>query len=88
MTRRPAHAPATGHDPATDRTRNTVNEEPEPLAPCPHCAGAYTYEMGALLVCPECGHEWAPSSVAPADEDGDGRWSRTRSATCSPTGTR
>ncbi|NEC14513.1 alkylphosphonate utilization protein [Streptomyces sp. SID8014] len=73
MTRRPAHDPATGHDPATDRTRNTVNEEPEPLTPCPHCAGVYTYETGALLVCPECGHEWAPSAVAPADEDGDGR---------------
>lgn len=26
--------------------------------PCPHCKSAYTYEMDALLVCPECGHEW------------------------------
>ncbi|AZQ36230.1 alkylphosphonate utilization protein [Streptomyces cyaneochromogenes] len=31
------------------------------LPPCPECSGAYTYEMGALLVCPECGHEWSPS---------------------------
>jgi protein PhnA len=31
------------------------------LPACPACSGAYTYEMGALLVCPECGHEWAPS---------------------------
>jgi protein PhnA len=23
---------------------------------------AYTYELGALLVCPECAHEWTPSS--------------------------
>nr|BAP82663.1 hypothetical protein [Streptomyces cirratus] len=29
-----------------------------PLPPCPECSGAYAYEMGALLVCPECGHEW------------------------------
>lgn len=28
------------------------------LPPCPHCACEYTYEMGALLVCPECAHEW------------------------------
>jgi protein PhnA len=30
------------------------------LAPCPLCKSAYTYEMNELLVCPECGHEWAP----------------------------
>ncbi|WP_294621168.1 zinc ribbon domain-containing protein YjdM [uncultured Roseovarius sp.] len=29
------------------------------LPPCPECASAYTYEMDALLVCPECGHEWS-----------------------------
>ena len=28
--------------------------------PCPQCGSTYTYEDGALLVCPECGHEWAP----------------------------
>jgi protein PhnA len=32
----------------------------ETLPPCPHCSSAYTYEMGALLVCPECAHEWNP----------------------------
>ncbi len=37
------------------------------LPPCPECSSAYTYEMGALLVCPECAHEWSPSSGA---EDG------------------
>ncbi|MFD5123531.1 zinc ribbon domain-containing protein YjdM [Streptomyces sp. NPDC058385] len=44
----------------------------ETLPPCPQCASAYTYEMGALLVCPECGHEWSPASddtTAPADAD-------------------
>ncbi|BFV55593.1 zinc ribbon domain-containing protein YjdM [Kitasatospora sp. CMC57] len=36
----------------------------ENLPACPKCSGEYTYEMDALMVCPECGHEWAP--------DGDG----------------
>ncbi|GAA0383330.1 zinc ribbon domain-containing protein YjdM [Streptomyces luteireticuli] len=43
----------------------------ENLPPCPACSGAYTYEMGALLVCPECGHEWSPASGAPAGESSD-----------------
>ncbi|AIY02639.1 putative alkylphosphonate utilization operon protein PhnA [Arthrobacter sp. PAMC 25486] len=34
------------------------------LAPCPVCACEYTYEMGELLVCPECAHEWSPSEAA------------------------
>ena len=29
------------------------------LPPCPECASEYSYEQGALLVCPMCGHEWA-----------------------------
>ncbi|WP_431682622.1 zinc ribbon domain-containing protein YjdM [Kitasatospora sp. KL5] len=33
----------------------------ENLPPCPKCSGEYTYEMDALMVCPECGHEWAPA---------------------------
>ncbi|WP_415949027.1 zinc ribbon domain-containing protein YjdM [Streptomyces sp. KLOTTS4A1] len=43
----------------------------ENLPPCPECSSAYTYEMGALLVCPECAHEWTPgaSASAPASED-------------------
>ncbi len=32
------------------------------LPPCPECASAFTYEMDALLVCPECGHEWSASA--------------------------
>jgi len=34
------------------------------LPPCPECSGVYTYEMGPLLVCPECAHEWASSGEA------------------------
>ena len=34
----------------------------EILPPCPLCSCVYTYEMGDLLVCPECAHEWSPDS--------------------------
>ncbi|MFF7588164.1 zinc ribbon domain-containing protein YjdM [Kitasatospora purpeofusca] len=34
------------------------------LPPCPQCAGEYTYEMNSLMVCPECGHEWARGEAA------------------------
>ena len=29
------------------------------LPPCPKCSSVYTYEDGALLICPECGYEWS-----------------------------
>ncbi|MFE6776270.1 zinc ribbon domain-containing protein YjdM [Streptomyces sp. NPDC057702] len=45
----------------------------ENLLPCPTCSSPHTYAMGALLVCPECGHEWSPATEASADGDsGDG----------------
>ncbi|MEO0023789.1 MAG: hypothetical protein RL196_230 [Actinomycetota bacterium] len=31
----------------------------ENLPACPLCSCEYTYEMGDLLVCPECAHEWS-----------------------------
>ena len=37
------------------------------LPPCPACSGTYTYEMGALLVCPECGHEWSAGAADDAE---------------------
>lgn len=40
----------------------------ETLPPCPVCSSVYTYEMGALLVCPECAHEWVPGD----ETDGEG----------------
>ncbi|MDT0450578.1 zinc ribbon domain-containing protein YjdM [Streptomyces hesseae] len=44
----------------------------ETLPPCPECSSTYTYEMGALLVCPECGHEWTPAAgSAAASDDSD-----------------
>ena len=30
------------------------------LPACPKCKSEYCYEMGELLVCPECAHEWNP----------------------------
>ncbi|WP_438486612.1 zinc ribbon domain-containing protein YjdM [Streptomyces sp. S186] len=44
----------------------------ENLPPCPQCSGGYTYEMGALLVCPECGHEWSPAAGEPTAGDSEG----------------
>ncbi|KJS05013.1 MAG: alkylphosphonate utilization protein [Gammaproteobacteria bacterium BRH_c0] len=38
------------------------------LPPCPLCASPFTYQDGALLMCPECAHEWAPGEAA---EGGD-----------------
>lgn len=35
---------------------------------CPECRSSFTYELGDLLACPECGHEWSPEeSSAPAE---------------------
>ncbi|SFU20901.1 zinc ribbon domain-containing protein YjdM [Sedimentitalea nanhaiensis] len=34
------------------------------LPPCPECSSIYTYQVDALLTCPECGHEWSPGAEA------------------------
>ncbi len=38
------------------------------LPPCPQCQSAYTYEDGAQLVCPECGHEWQAGAATATPE--------------------
>lgn len=38
------------------------------LPPCPECKSVYTYEDGAMYVCPECGHEWS-KDAAEVDDD-------------------
>jgi protein PhnA len=38
------------------------------LPNCPACKSEYTYEDGAMYVCPECAHEW-PKVAAAADAD-------------------
>ncbi|MBA2781030.1 zinc ribbon domain-containing protein YjdM [Billgrantia kenyensis] len=29
------------------------------LPNCPACQSEYTYEVGGMYACPECGHEWS-----------------------------
>jgi protein PhnA len=38
--------------------------------PCPQCKSIYTYPSGALLACPECGHEWNPEEEEVSVEEG------------------
>lgn len=33
------------------------------VTPCPQCKSPYAYENGALMICPECNHEWNPNDV-------------------------
>ena len=42
----------------------------ETLPRCPECGSEHTYELGALLVCPECAHEWSPEEAGDAAGDG------------------
>ena len=42
------------------------------LPACPKCQSVYTYEDGAMLVCPECAYEWSPAeegSVPDAEKE-------------------
>jgi len=43
----------------------------ENLPACPKCSSEYTYEMDALMVCPECGHEWAPAEAGESASAGE-----------------
>ena len=38
------------------------------LPACPKCGSEYTYEDGAMFVCPECAHEWPLQAAAAAEE--------------------
>ncbi|MBQ7233360.1 MAG: alkylphosphonate utilization protein [Bacillales bacterium] len=40
------------------------------LPNCPKCQSEYTYENGALLICPECGYEWSKDEINQT-EDGN-----------------
>ncbi|WP_133479238.1 zinc ribbon domain-containing protein YjdM [Cognatilysobacter segetis] len=37
------------------------------LPHCPACGSAFTYVDGAMLACPECGHEWTPQAASTDD---------------------
>ena len=39
------------------------------LPPCPSCGSELTYEDGAMLICPECGHEWSKDAAAEGSEE-------------------
>jgi len=38
------------------------------LPNCPVCNSTFTYEMGYMLVCPECAHEWSKIPVENSKE--------------------
>jgi protein PhnA len=40
------------------------------LPNCPECRSEFTYQDGAMLMCPECAHEWNQSEEAD-DSSGD-----------------
>ncbi|MFC0133184.1 alkylphosphonate utilization protein [Massilia eurypsychrophila] len=40
------------------------------LPPCPNCKSEFTYNDGAQLVCPECGHEWSATAAVESVEEG------------------
>lgn len=43
----------------------------EQIPLCPECGSEHAYPVGALLVCPMCGHEWAPDdSTEVSGEEG------------------
>ena len=33
------------------------------LPQCPQCGSEFTYQDGAMFVCPECAHEWSAEAV-------------------------
>ena len=37
------------------------------LPSCPQCQSEFTYEDGAMFVCPECAHEWSPQGADAVD---------------------
>ena len=39
------------------------------LPACPKCESEYAYEDGALLLCPECAHEWSPGEAEESVDD-------------------
>lgn len=41
----------------------------ETLPNCPECGSSYTYEDGALFICPECAHEWSGTEETEVTEE-------------------
>lgn len=34
------------------------------IPPCPVCSSEHVYPLDALLICPECAHEWNPDDAS------------------------
>ncbi len=49
---------------ASNKTDAIMSELPA----CPQCGSTYTYEDGALLICPECAHEWSADQAGAEDD--------------------
>ncbi len=41
------------------------------LPACPQCTLENTYQDGAQLICPDCGHEWSPDAASADEEDAE-----------------
>ena len=41
------------------------------LPACPQCTLENTYQDGAQLICPDCGHEWSPDAARADEEDAE-----------------
>lgn len=39
------------------------------LPTCPKCNSEYTYEEGALIICPECAHEWSKEILGEVENE-------------------
>lgn len=46
-----------------------MESQSDQLPACPECASDFTYQDGALLTCPMCGHEWSPGEAGANGED-------------------
>lgn len=49
--------------------RNILTNMSHSIPLCPECSSEHAYELGALLVCPMCGHEWSAADRAAPDAD-------------------
>ncbi|MFT4887173.1 MAG: protein PhnA [Pseudohongiellaceae bacterium] len=39
------------------------------LPNCPKCSSEFSYQDGAMLICPECAHEWNQNEETSVDDD-------------------
>jgi protein PhnA len=49
--------------------QQNINIKMNDLPKCPKCGSAFTYEDGAMFICPECAHEWSKEAPAVASDE-------------------